>query len=109
MGKDLDFRRIVLERCRDDVAVKLVVPVSPEAERPAYGVEDAAHVAAFTTDVEDLTARVEIRLAFFNQRNPVMRFVVRETAAEIAFVRRVGETDFAKPRAIERIRHLAIG
>src|SRR5262245_6629939 len=101
MGQHFELRRIVLEGGRDDIAIELIVPIPAQTERSADRVEDPAHTPALASQVENLPTRIEVSLAFLDQRDPIVRLVVRNAATEVAIVRRVRQADFPKTRSVE--------
>src|SRR4029453_9382223 len=98
----------VHERRGDDIAVQLVMLVTANTKRAAERIEDAAKLSLLAAQGEDLPARVQVRLAFLDQWNAVMRFVEGIAAAKVSIVGGVGRAHFSKPRAVERVRHVAV-
>src|ERR671922_306366 len=109
MREEFDFGRVVLEGCRNDVTVEFIMTIATDTKGSANRIENAAHVSTLATQVENLATRIQVRLALFHQRYPVVRFVIREAAAEIAIVSGVGQADLGETRAVERIRNDTIG
>jgi hypothetical protein len=72
------------------------MPVPANAERSAERIEETAHVPRLTANREDLATRIEVRLAFFDQGDSVMRAVLY--AMLLAMVARAGRTRAVQSR-----------
>jgi hypothetical protein len=106
--QELQLAGVVRERGRDHVAVELVVVVPPNTKRAAERVEDAAHVASFAAQVENLSPRVQVGFARFDKWDAVVRAVVGEASPEVPVVGGVADANLRQAGTVEGVGNIAV-